>query len=140
MPFEEGIDQPSKRVFNPHRNLHYCENRFSIFVNAYQDVDCDSVITNYYTPTEPDQKAIRFEIYSTTKKNPRYIDEVGVTKIGEFDISMPNISGGINREVKVDMCFGESEIKVKAIDLTSNSEKSIPVHFTSTFIPEDLSF
>ncbi|NEP81482.1 MAG: hypothetical protein F6K39_26950 [Okeania sp. SIO3B3] len=76
---------------------------------------------------------MHFLFYATSKKKVRYTDEKGVEKIGEVRVEMPSIEGGNDRIVDLFCYFGDTEIKVKAVDRTSGSECKTSFRFSYSY-------
>lgn len=121
MTFREGIDDINKRekIFDKARREYKCEDRFDIFVRKGESVDTNQSVTRTYVPVFPDQVAMDLRFYTTDNVLPNYVDEAGVSQIGNIRVSMPDTTGGINRAVDVTMYFGGTEINVEAKDQTS---------------------
>ncbi|XP_060064372.1 heat shock 70 kDa protein 12B-like [Ylistrum balloti] len=90
---------------------------FDIHVVAGECVDFRMPrIVRFYHPSEPDHTAIRFSLYSSIEKNPKYVTDPGCAMIGIFKITMPDTSKGLDRSVMVQMTFGNTELEVDATD------------------------
>jgi molecular chaperone DnaK (HSP70) len=136
MPFEVGKDPEKKKVWDPYKKAHKCENRFSIFVRAGQSIGVDDKETNTYSPLTPTQKRMKFNFYSTTKKDVRYVDEEGVVKIGEMVVDLPSSDADSERNVEVTMYFGKTEIAVEAKAVSTGKKVNTKLDFSSTYFPE----
>lgn len=92
-----------------------CKKRFEIYVRKGEKVEVDSCISRNFKPLYRDQTAISFQLYSSTKKEPRYTDELFARKEGEIEIDISaGMALGKDREVKVSLYFGGSTMEVKA--------------------------
>ena len=72
---------------------------------------------------------MKLQIYSSKLKDRQYVTDLGVKKLCELVISMPDLTGGLNREVEVKMEFGKSEVKIKALDVTSNKSVETKINW-----------
>ncbi|MGW0778845.1 Hsp70 family protein [Streptomyces sp. NPDC002835] len=80
MPFEKGDPETSKG--SDDGGKEFCTNRFRTFVLESEPVEVGSAITHHFTPLRKAQKSVRFSLYRTPERNPRYIDERGSVPIG----------------------------------------------------------
>lgn|GEM_PF-6389853 len=87
-------------------------------------------MTHIFTTLKYDQTKAYFPIYTTPNKEVRYTDEKGVKKIGGVEVDMPDMTGGINRKIKVTMYFGRTEIEVEIRDETSGNESRVKIDFS----------
>lgn len=93
-----------------------CSKRFEIYVRKGEKLEVDSCISRKFSPLYHGQRAIRFQLFSSTEMvEPRYTDEQGVRKEGEIeiDISM-DMALEKARQVRVSLFFGGSTMEVKA--------------------------
>jgi len=132
-PFEPGVDPESKKVWVEDLNKHLCYDRFGILVQVGDKVPTDAEVTLEVNPGRRNQRAMDFEFFSTQKEEVRYTDESGLTKLGELLIEMPFTQGGLDRVVEMTFYFGQTEIKVKAIDRTSGNEYKTAIRFSSGY-------
>lgn len=136
MPFRKGKDPESKKNWYPDLNDHRCKNRFSVFVYAGQKISIKESVKRTFSAVEKDQTSIVFKFYATKKRNVDYVDEKEVEHIGEMTIEMPDTTGGVDRSVEVTMHFGQTEIKVDALDLTSKKRARTTLRFSYTYSSE----
>lgn len=106
-PFEQG-DPPSKKIKTDSGFL--CDDTFSIFCKIGADVPFGKTKTITYTPVHNNQTALRFKVYTTAEKEPKYID--GSRCEGEFTIQLQG--SGLNRYVSVTFHFDGKSIRITA--------------------------
>lgn len=133
--FEPGVDPEFRKVWLPDIGEYAC-GRFNAFVKAGDVVEPDSRVSHVFLPVAKDQTEVILDFYATRKREVRYVDEPGVERIGSLRIEMPDLSGGVDREVKVTMNFGKTEIEVRAVDRTSGRKCRTTLSFTGTFAAE----
>jgi hypothetical protein len=119
-------------------NIEYCT---KVFVPYY--LKGESVYYNEKKEEQnyviyPDQTSMQFGIFCVNRLIPKgrnalnnetvYVDESDMEKL-YIEVSMPDITGGTNRCVKVEMEFGGTEITVEATDLSSGNNASTTVNF-----------
>jgi molecular chaperone DnaK (HSP70) len=134
--FKKGKDPLSKKFWSEEYNEHYCYGRFAVFIEAGDEVGIDEKVMRTYTPMEKDQKEMPLKFYATKKFHPRYIDEQGVTKLGELTIERSDTSSGLNWEIEVSMYFGRTEIQVEAKDVKTGKSEKTSLRFSSTYSSE----
>lgn len=128
--FNPKLDPESKKFWNADSKEHRCNNRFSVFVTAGDNIEVDENVTHIFTTLKHNQTKAYFPIYTTPKKEVRYTDEEGVKKIGEVEVDMPDTTGGISRKIKITMYFGRTEIEVEIKDETSGNENRVKIYFS----------
>ncbi len=137
-PFDEEKDrtQKSKRIKLEELDVWILRNRFHIFVMANESVEEDEVITHTFSPLNKDQRGMSFTFYAAQLKEPRYVDENGVEKIGELIIDLSSTVGSLDRPVEVSMSFGKTEIIVNAKDIKTGKTYDTKLQFSTTYSAE----
>ncbi|KAL4232332.1 Heat shock 70 kDa protein 12A [Mactra antiquata] len=125
---------PSKHDINKKVSkdgVDWCTDIFDIFVHVDQSVDLGETIVRRYTPVRRDQNATTINVYSTENDDVMYISDPSVSKCGTLNLKLANISTGSapRREVKTEMMFGDTEIRVRAIDVTGGESVIAEVDF-----------
>jgi hypothetical protein len=133
MPFEKDVDPDDKRV-DTAIGLR-CKDRFSVFVTRNEEVEVDRVVGQTFVPLTPDQSSIAFALYRTRDKAPRYVDEPHCKRIGEVEI---DISGSLRlpfeeRSVLLRMRFGDTHVKVEAVDPATQRTMATTVRFDGAY-------
>ncbi|XP_028289637.1 heat shock 70 kDa protein 12A-like [Parambassis ranga] len=106
-----------------------CADVFLKLVEEGEDVACNETRKFSFNPVEADQREMKLLFYRTRDKNPTYVDEEGVQKVGSFSVDVSDTTGARDRTVKVEMKFGFTELTVTAVDVTSGKTKSIRINF-----------
>ena len=128
--FEEGIDPISKRTLKERGIV--CKDVFSKHVERNQVVKVgEAQQQKIYRPLKSSQRKMSFPIYASELRNPRYVTDPGCTRIGTVTVAMPDIIGGLSRDVFVLFTFSGTEINVTAKDTTSGNESNVFVDFLS---------
>ena len=131
-----------KRV---HRNgVDWCTDVFDGFVSINQPVALGTSISRRYTPARCGQLLIVLNIYSSINPAPSFITDPGVWKCGTLYLDLhhkdgrDSEGGGVAvveedqpREILVRMAFGDTEISVTALDVTSGKEVKATADFLS---------
>ncbi|OQW90977.1 MAG: hypothetical protein BWK78_05770 [Thiotrichaceae bacterium IS1] len=134
--FETGKDPVGKKFWAEEFKKHYCNHRFTVFVEAGDEIGVDESVTRIYQPLEKNQKEMPFKFYATKKLHPRYTDEEGVTEMGELTIERSDTSSGLDWKVEVTMYFGRTEIQVTAKDVKTGKTEKTSLRFSSTYSRE----
>ncbi|CAB4375331.1 unnamed protein product [Rhizophagus irregularis] len=102
---------PSRKVFDDKTYL------FETFVKRGVEVEVDKEFPKSgYKPLNSSQKALKFELYKTTKHNATYHDEDGMELVGTLRILLPN---GFNHSITFGFSFGQMEITAFAKNETN---------------------
>ncbi|XP_039901254.1 heat shock 70 kDa protein 12A-like [Simochromis diagramma] len=106
-----------------------CCDIFRKFVEEGEDVGWNETREHILIPSEANQTRMKISLYRTERKNPKYVDEEGVEKIGLFEVDMPYTSSGISQKVKLQLRFGSTEMTSTAVDLVSGLKRSVKLDF-----------
>ena len=107
-----------------------CKDIFSLHVEKGQTLESEEAQSEKcYNPVEPDQKEIIFQFYISDTQHPMYTTDSGCTHIGTMKVLIPDISGGLDRPVKVSITFGGTELKVKAVEQKTNKATMVKLQF-----------
>lgn len=136
--FEHGVDPVEyMKVVD---GVPKCRRRFQIFVKKGDKVGADACISRIQRPVHRGQKSMRFELFSSDEREPRYALGDTVRKEGEIVI---DISGDMqlekSREVKLSLFFGRSslEIKAEAVNFAAQDSEQLelPVEIGFACVP-----
>ena len=126
--FIRGKHPESKKAIKD--GFEWCVDVFDPLVLADQSVALGSSVVRSYTPAGPDQKFSLFTLYSSEKQDVQYISDEGVTKCGTLQLELADLDTldqpvqspppGGRREVQARLTFGDTEIKIVALDVASN--------------------
>ncbi|XP_060597969.1 heat shock 70 kDa protein 12A-like isoform X2 [Ruditapes philippinarum] len=110
--------------------LDWCTDVFDVFVKVDQSVELGEKIFRRYTPVRRDQTATTINIYSTENENAEFITDPGVTQCGTLTLRLKDIDrGGPRREIRTEMTFGDTEIRVEAIDVAAGEGVEAKIDF-----------
>ncbi|CAF5198350.1 unnamed protein product, partial [Rotaria magnacalcarata] len=113
-------------------NIEWCADIFDKFVLVDQSIGLGDTVVRKYTPARLNQAQCVISFYCSESDKPIYVTDSGVRKIGTLVLDM--FSDGymsINRnnsfssfkdrrrEIQTRMVFGDTEIKVSALDMTT---------------------
>ncbi|XP_063042324.1 heat shock 70 kDa protein 12B [Engraulis encrasicolus] len=129
----------------------WCTDILDRFVAVDQSVALGEVVRRSYTPARVGQRKIIINIYCSVSDDVVYISDPGVRKCGQITLDLPDLepvagagaTGGATgcnngtgagverREIRTTMQFGDTEIKVMAIDMASNRSVRASIDFLS---------
>ena len=123
--FDGDKHDPSKKVVKD--GINWCKDIFDKFVQVDESVGLGDRVTRSYAPARSNQKSTVINIYCTEMASVLYTTERDVQKCGKLRIEMPDIKlddipldkRGKPRELQASMIFGDTEIKVSAVDVLS---------------------
>ncbi|XP_054167177.1 heat shock 70 kDa protein 12A-like [Oppia nitens] len=111
-------------------NIEWCADVFDKFVNCDQSIGLYESITRSYTPVNEGQSCSIIHIYCSERDDVEFITDKGVQRCGTLYLDLDDInyishSNHINsafktiikREIQTQMIFGDTEIKVCALDV-----------------------
>ncbi|KAM9410597.1 heat shock 70 kDa protein 12A-like [Pholidichthys leucotaenia] len=108
-----------------------CGDLFHKIVKEGEDVKWDESRAYIVYPVENNQTSAELTFYSSTRTNPTYVDEAGVEQIASFIVPMPDIRGGKDRAIRIEIMFGSTEITAKGTDVLTGITKKVSIDFMS---------
>jgi hypothetical protein len=111
--FNPDIHEPGRCVVRNGKKK--CDNLFYIYIKTGSVVELGAKITNILHTIIPFQSSVPFSIFQSTIESPQYTDVEGCTKIGTLTVDIQDPSEE-NRYFRVNMIFGNTELKVTAFD------------------------
>uniref|UniRef100_A0A4W6BRX3 Heat shock protein family A (Hsp70) member 12A.2 n=1 Tax=Lates calcarifer TaxID=8187 RepID=A0A4W6BRX3_LATCA len=106
-----------------------CLDIFKQLVEIDEDVGWDESREYIFRPVEAYQRSMMFTFFQTERKNPFYVDDWGVEEIGLVTVEMPNTTRGMDRQVKLEIKFGFTEMTATATDMETRSTASVKLNF-----------
>ncbi|XP_067935317.1 heat shock 70 kDa protein 12A-like isoform X2 [Watersipora subatra] len=115
--------------------IEWCTDVFDKFVFTDQPVTLGDTVTRSYTPAKMGQKFSIINVYSAEKTDVMFITDVGVKKCGTLQLDLTELSQKPpvrkRREIQARMEFGDTEIKVAAIDTATGTSVKANIDFLS---------
>lgn len=114
--------------------VDWCTDVFDKFVTCDQPVKLGESVTRRYASTKPGKASTVITIYSTEAENVNFVTDDGVKKCGQLVLEIPQIDDcdpSKPRELKASMIFGDTEIRVTAVDSLSGNEAKASINFLS---------
>uniref|UniRef100_T1ISH6 Heat shock 70 kDa protein 12A n=1 Tax=Strigamia maritima TaxID=126957 RepID=T1ISH6_STRMM len=136
MTYGVGVLNRFIRGFHPLEKMIYrdrqewCADVFDKFVLTDQSIGIGDTILRSYTPANKSQKKITLHIYCTENDDAKFISDNGVRRCGtlNLDLNDVDVCDG-KREIQTRMIFGDTEIKISALDVV-----------TQKFVRSDIDF
>ncbi|XP_056318219.1 heat shock 70 kDa protein 12B [Danio aesculapii] len=140
--FVEGRHPHDKLLIKDGRE--WCTDILDRFVSVDQSVALGEVVRRSYTPARMGQRKIIINIYCSDTDDITYITDPGVRKCGAITLDLLELgeasgSTGDNnkgsaferREIRTTMQFGDTEIKVTAVDVATGRQVRASIDFLS---------
>ncbi|XP_072543675.1 heat shock 70 kDa protein 12B isoform X2 [Salminus brasiliensis] len=138
--FVEGRHPREKLLIKDGRE--WCTDILDRFVSVDQSVALGEVVRRSYTPARVGQRKIIINIYCSSTDDVVYITDPGVRKCGAITLDLPEpgavaASSSANgsmferREIRATMQFGDTEIKVTAVDVVTGRQVRASIDFLS---------
>ncbi|XP_067658034.1 uncharacterized protein [Haliotis asinina] len=118
--------------FNPSRHptsklvhregVDWCTDVFDVFVYEDQPITLGDTVIRSYTPAKANQMVSVIHIYSSDSKDSAFITDPGVRKCGTLCLDLTDEDADhlpSRREIQARMMFGDTEIKVSAMDIAT---------------------
>lgn len=119
--FIHGIHPPDKLIVKD--GIEWCADVFDKFVVTDQSVGLGDVVTRSYTPAKAGQTCSVIHIYSSERDDVHFITDPGVQRCGTLVLDLNDSKYLTNmphrREIQMRVTFGDTEIKVSALDLVT---------------------
>ncbi|KAK1337304.1 hypothetical protein QTO34_001930 [Cnephaeus nilssonii] len=137
--FVDGRHPPDKLLVRDGRR--WCTDVFERFVAAEQSVALGEEVRRSYCPARPGQRRVLINLYCCAAEDARFITDPGVRKCGALNLELepapaeggPDAAGAPpgRREIRAAMQFGDTEIKVTAVDVSTNRSVRASIDFLS---------
>ncbi|ETE56963.1 Heat shock 70 kDa protein 12B, partial [Ophiophagus hannah] len=132
--FVEGKHPKEKLLVKEGKN--WCTDIFEKFVSVDQSVALGEVVQRSYCPARVGQRKIIINIYCCATDEAVYITDPGVRKCGTISLELeeldePSSPKKSRREIRASMQFGDTEIKVTAMDVWTSKTVRASIDFLS---------
>lgn len=125
--FDPGRHPVEKKVMKD--GVEWCTGIFDGFVFCDQAVSLGHVITRTYSPAQAGQRSTVITLFASEKETVYYVSDPGCWKVAELRLDMPDTTGGKHRKLSMSMIFGDTEISVEAMDMTSGQTAHAHIDF-----------
>lgn len=102
--------------------VNYCEDIFDVLVKEDEKIKVGEKRSFFFSPVHPEQTTATLRFFSTNNKNTQFVTDPGVfaENVG-FQITTPDTTKGLRRNIELSVYFGGTEIKVTATDVNSGT-------------------
>ena len=108
--------------------VSYCKDIFDMLISINDTLEVGKhKVTSSRTPVHKDQRNMGIIFYRSNMPKPKYTTDMSCTEIGSLTVEMPDLKGGRHRTVRLTVEFGDTELKVEAVDQNTG------VKFTAAF-------
>ncbi|GFR33493.1 heat shock 70 kDa protein 12A [Trichonephila clavata] len=125
--FIHGVHPREKLVIKD--GIQWCADVFDKFVINEQSIDVGDVVVRRYTPAKDGQSCSVIHIYCSEKDNVYFITDPGVKRCATLILDLSDSRFIQGREIQTQMMFGDTEIKVSALDVTTGKCVKAEVDF-----------
>lgn len=126
--FDPKIHPEEKKIVKD--GIEWCRDVFDIFVHADQSVSAGEKVTRSYAPASSEQEAIKINIYCSENDDARFITDDQVRKCGTLTINLGGKHKNTKRrELQLSMQFGDTEMRVDALDVSTGKKVEAKVDF-----------
>ena len=110
----------------------YCTDIFQPLVKKDERIDIEETRSFSFSPINYDQTEVSFGFYSTDQEDAQFCDDPGVVGENvEIMIPSPDTRKGVNRELRLDVKFGGTELKVQVTDVESGNVKAASIQLVA---------
>ncbi|XP_038648865.1 heat shock 70 kDa protein 12B [Scyliorhinus canicula] len=131
--FVEGKHPREKLLVK--EGTQWCTDIFDKFVSVDQSVALGEVVQRSYTPARQGQRKIIINIYCSGLDDVVYINDPEVRKCGTISLELSDTDKlsprKRRREIRTTMQFGDTEIRVTAVDMASSQSVRASIDFLS---------
>lgn len=97
-----------------------CKDVFFKFVERGQQVRAGHEMSQVFQALKPEESSLECSIYISTDTDPMFVDEPSCSQLGVLTVPIPSDRANTCIQVEETMVFGETELLVRARDLSTN--------------------
>ncbi|MCM3882809.1 hypothetical protein [Frankia sp. R82] len=132
--FDPALDPPERLYLNAEKKA-LCKGRFRVLVRRGEIIPVGSEKTSRVYPREGNQTRMKLSFFSSDEDDPRYVDDGRVSEVGFVTIFLPDVGNrrytARERAIDVRTIFGETVIRVQAVDLATGYQTDAEIEFTA---------
>ncbi len=131
--FDKNKHSSDKKIII--NGTEWCKNVFDKFLGIDECVSIDeTIMRRYATINKFNQNQINIDFYSSSESDCEYTTDQGVKKCGTIILYLDKLDHfsktNINhREIQIKMSFGETEIKINAVDVLTGKWVKSTIEF-----------
>lgn len=129
--FDPRKDPIEKRVVISPDQV-YCCDVFKTLVTKGERIDIEDTRSHLFSPLIPTQTGFFLHFYSTDQEDAQYCTDPGVESENvDIFISSPDTTKGCDRELRLDVKFGGTELKVEVTDVESGNVRPATIELVA---------
>lgn len=129
--FDSDEHPPEKREIRPHKV--YCRDIFKTLVAKNERIDISEKRSFTLSPVSPEQTQVRLKFYSTHEEDAQFTTDPEVVRENvAIVVASPDTTKGCHRELRLDVMFGGTELKVQVTDVESGNAGTASIELVST--------
>ncbi|XP_014674044.1 PREDICTED: heat shock 70 kDa protein 12A-like isoform X2 [Priapulus caudatus] len=126
--FDPAKHPENKRVVKD--GVTWCADIFDKFVVTGQSVGIGDVVMRKYAPARCNQSTSVIHIYSSETEDPQFLSDPGTHHCGTLTLDLSSTASHTFRhEIQVRMTFGDTEIKVNAVNMATGKTVKSSIDF-----------
>ena len=113
-------------------NKEYCKDVLRTLVKKTERIDIMEKRSYSFSPVDPEQTSVAFQIFSTNQEKAEFVTDPGVESENvEVEVATPDTTKGCDRVIRMDVMFGGTELKVDVTDVESGNVSKASVRLVS---------
>lgn len=128
--FDPKLHPLSKRVVL--NGVARCKDAFFKYVTIGQEISPGFQFSQTFQALKPEEDTLECTIYASTEENPRFVTDQSCSCLGTLTVPLPKCRSSEPFEIQETMVFGETELCVRAKDITHNRTYDSLFNFLGT--------
>ncbi|CAO5165798.1 putative Hsp70 family protein [Frankia sp. AiPs1] len=132
--FDPALDPPERLYLNAEGKA-LCTGRFRVLVRRGEVIPAGKETTSRVFPRDGNQTRMKLSFFASDAESPRYVDGGQVSEVGYVTIYLPEVGNrrytARERAIDVKTIFGETVIRVQAIDRATGYQTDAEIEFTA---------
>ena len=128
--FDASKHPPEKKTIRPH--IVYCRDIFKALAKKNERIDIEEKRSYLFSPIDPHQTEVSFPFFSTNEEDAQFTTDPGVKSENvKIVVASPDTTKGLNRQLRLDVKFGGTELKVEVTDVESGNVGTASIRLVS---------
>lgn len=130
-----GVFDPKKHPREKqllHNSKVYCRDIFVTLARKGERIDIEEKRSHTFFPIYPDSTVVAFHFYSTDQEDAQFVTDPEVASENvDIVIPTPDTTKGCDRELRLDVKFGGTELKVTVTDVESENVRAASIQLVA---------
>ena len=110
----------------------YCRDIFKTLAKKNERINIDEKRSHTFSPINPQSTQFSFQFYSTNEEEAQFLTDPGVISENvEILVDSPDTTKGCDRDLRLDVLFGGTELKVKVTDVESGNVSTASIQLVA---------